>query len=108
MGSQQSRGLGRSYLGGKWVLEPGALGLTLGCTCWGGLSLQTGTRDSSQVVLGRAVWMAEPRAAVSSFSQTPQASQEPLGSSITAHLDKAAGGYRLDPVNVRRMFLPTQ
>lgn len=72
------------------------------------LSLQTGTCDSSQEVLGKAVWIAERLAAAVAVSAIRQALKKSLVSSITAQFAKVAWGCQLDSINVRRMFLPTQ
>ena len=57
-------------------------------------------------VLGKAVWSAE-QTAVAMVSAIHQALQKSLGSSLTNRFVKVACGCGLDPVGVRRMFLPT-
>jgi len=65
-------------------------------------------RGSGQAVRGRAAGPIEPSAAVAGASARPRALPESLGLSTTAQFDKVAGGYRPEPANVRRRFLPTQ
>ena len=54
------------------------------------LSLQTGTCDSSQEVLGKAVWTAERLAAAVAVSAIRQALKKSLVLSITAQFAKVA------------------